>query len=588
MRRASQGVAAIDTLVTCDYCCAIRAVARIASALALLAVLSGGAHAATWEVTRKTVIDPLNGDLHRHLPTFVRQHDLEAVLGLYVTDSGGGLTWDGAWEPYPGREERLVRWQGPAGAEPIRERWRRLLALLPTIDKAELRIRRVGWRDADDRGLPADVRLLVRGTCADGARCQLDQRMAIRVRPEGTRWRIAAEDVTARELVSRLDPRFTVATETAGIANVHDSGPSPAFQLFGGQDQSPVRASSGSAVADVDGDGCEDVFLAGGTAALYRSNCDGTFRDATAESGLPRAWPSAATGVVFFDADDDGDPDLYVAAAVGGDRFFRNGGDGRFADVTTASGIPQTPWTSMPTVADYDRDGFLDVYLVRMGDHERTVPDPPFAATNGVRSALLHNRGDGTFEDVTGRARVGFHGWGLAGAWGDYDGDGWPDLYVANEFGGNALYHNRGDGTFEDVTAQAGVADGGAGMSVAWADYDDDGDLDLFVNNMHANSGWALFHPDFPMPLPLYARVLGLVMPAEVRRRADEITDHLLRGSTLFRNDGGGRFTDVSDAAGVRDAQWGWSAEFLDYDNDGTLDLFSADGFVSGPLLDDV
>jgi len=588
MRRTSQVGAELTAASWAISGCAIRLAPHIAGAIALLVGLAGAAQVDRWEVTRKTVIDPLNGELHRHLPTYVRQRDLEAVLGLYATASGGGLTWDGSHEVYPGRSERVVRWDAVRGPEPIRERWRRLFELFPSIEKAELRIGRVGWRDGDASGLPADLRLLVRGTCADGARCQLDQRMLVRVRPDGSQWRITAEDVTARDLVSATDPRFALVTEAVGIANTHDSGPSPAFQLFGGQDQSPVRASAGSAVADVDGDGCEDVFLSGGSAALYRNTCDGRFVDVTTESGLPRPWPGAATGAVFFDVDNDGDPDLYVAAVVGGDRLYRNDGGGRFTDVTRAAGIPQVPWTSMPTVADYDRDGFVDVYLVRMGDPEKTVPEPAFAARNGVPSALLHNRGDGTFEDVTARAGVGFHGWGLAAAWGDFDGDGWPDLYVSNEFGGNVLYRNRHDGTFANVTASAGVADGGAGMSVAWADYDGDGDLDLFVSNMHANSGWALFHPDFPLPVPVYARVLGVVMPREVRRRGEAITDHLLRGSTLFRNDGGGRFTDVSDAAGVRDAQWGWSAEFLDYDNDGTLDIFATDGFVSGPILDDV
>src|SRR5262245_147973 len=399
--------------------------ACIGVALALIAGLAGAARADSWEVTRKTVIDPLNGELHRHLPTFVRQRDLDAVLGLYVTDTGGGLTWQGGQDVYPGREERLIRWPGASGREPIRERWRHLLDLCPTIEKAELRIGRVAWHASDPRGFPADVRLLVRGTCSEGIRCQLDQRMQVHVRQEGAAWRITAEDVTARELVSRADPRFTVATDAAGIASMHSSGQSPAFQLFGGEDKNPVRASAGSAVADVDGDGCEDVFLSGGDATLYRSNCDGTFRDVTAEAGLPRPWPAAATGVIFFDYDNDGDRDLYVAAVAGGDRLFRNDG-GRFTDVSAAAGIPRTPWTSMPLAADYDRDGFLDVYLVRMGDAERTIPEPSSAARNGVPSALLHNRRDGTFEDVTAKAGVRFHGWGLAGAWGDYDGDGWP------------------------------------------------------------------------------------------------------------------------------------------------------------------
>jgi hypothetical protein len=563
-------------------------IARVLGALSVLVATRGLASAASWEVTRKTVIDPLNSELHRHLPTFVRQRDLDAIFALYAVETGGGLTWEGAQAVYPEHEERTLRWAGPPGPERIRERWEHLLRLLPSIEKAELRIGRVGWGDLDARGYPADVRLIVRGTCSDGARCQLDQRMALRVRAEGSRWTITAEDVTARELVARTDPRFVVATEAAGIANVHASGPSPAFQLLGGPGQSPVQASGGSAIADVDGDGCEDVFLAGSPdAALYHNNCDGTFTDVTAASGLPRPYPAAATGVVFFDYDNDGDPDLFVAAVVGGDRLFRNDGHGHFTDVTAAAGIPASRWTSMPIVADYDRDGFLDLYLVRMGDQEHTIPEPSYAARNGVPSVLLHNEGNGTFRDVTTHAGVGFHGWGLAGAWGDYDGDGWPDLYVANEFGTNALYHNRRDGTFEEVAARAGVTDGGSGMSVAWGDYDGDGDLDLYVANMHANSGWAMFHPDFPLPIPIRFRALGLFMP-EVRRRAEAITDHLVRGSTLFRNNGDGTFTDVSDAAGVRDAQWGWSAEFLDYDNDGTLDIYATNGFISGPILDDV
>ena len=114
------------------------------------------------------------------------------------------------------------------------------------------------------------------------------------------------------------------------------------------------------------------------------------------------------------------------------------------------------------------------------------------------------------------------------------------------------------------------------------------GRLDLFVSNMHANSAWALFHPDFPTPIPWRYRLLGLLFPREVRRRAHDHIDRLSRGSTLFRSRGDGTFEDVSDAAGVRDGQWGWAAAFLDYDNDARLDLYAVNGYLTGDLPDDV
>jgi len=554
----------------------------------LLVALAASAAPADWETTRRTVIDPLNTELHRHLPAYVKSRDLDAILELYATATGSGLTWDRGHAVYPEHEEATRRWEGTRGPEPIRTRYEHLLALFATIEKAELRIDRVAWRTADADGYPARVRLLVRGTRADGMRAELVQAATLRVAQRDGRWRITREEVTARTLVTRRTPRFARATDAAGIASVHTSDGSPAFRLFGGGPDNPVGASSGVAVADVDGDGCEDVFLAGSPdAVLYRNGCDGTFSDVTAASGLPHPYPATATGAVFFDYDNDGWPDLFVAAARGGDRLFHNTGGGHFVDVSAAAGIPPGRWASMAAVADYDRDGFLDLYVVRMGDQEATVPRPNYAATNGVPSTLYRNNGDGTFTDVTRHARVGNTGWGMAAAWADYDGDGWPDLYVANEFGGNALYHNERDGTFSERAATAGVVDGGAGMGAAWGDVDGDGNLDLFVSNMHANSAWALFHPDFPAPIPWFYRLLGFFTD-EVQRRSDDIIDRLTRGSTLYRNDGDGTFTDVSDAAGVRDAQWGWSAEFLDYDNDGRLDLYAVNGFISGPILDDV
>jgi hypothetical protein len=566
----------------------MRGLVGMVSAAVVLA-LGGTVGAADWETTRRGVIDPLNTSIHRHLPGYVKKRDLDGILGIYATATGDGLTWAEGRRVYPEGEEEVVRWAGPGGPETIAARYRTLLDQFATVDKAELRIGRVGWRKGNADGYPADLRLLVRGTRSDGARLMLDQWMDVRLAERRGHWEITRETVTARETVVRRTPRFEPVTDATGLRNVHTNASSPIFRLFGGGADNPVRASSGSAVADVDGDGFEDVFLAGDPdAALFRNHGGGRFVEQTDGAAPPRPYPAAATGALFFDYDNDGWPDLFVAAVTGGNRLFRNAEGRGFVEVTERAGIAPGRWSSMGVVADYDRDGFLDLYIVTMGDHGATTPKPNFSAQNGVGNTLYRNNGNGTFTDTTKTAGVGYRGWNMAGAWGDYDGDGWPDLYVGNEFGRNALYRNQGDGTFQDVTDATGTADGGAAMGVAWGDYDGDGDLDLYVSNMHANSAWALFHPDFPAPIPWRYRLLGLIFPNEVRRRSDAYIDALARGSTLFRNDGNGAFTDVSDAAGVRDAQWGWAAEFFDYDNDGRLDLYATDGFITGPLLDDV
>ena len=561
-----------------------RALARFCAALVALAV---SAHADPWETARKTVIDPINSEFHRHLPQYIKARDLAQIVSLYATESGSGLSWDGARPVYAQQEEEMLRWGGASGAERIGDRYQRLLDLFPTVDKAELRIHRIYFEREDERGYPADVRMIVRGTRTDGSAAQLDQRMHVHIALRGKNWRITQEEVVARELVARRQPRFVRATEEAGITDVHTNAGSPVFRMVGG-----TTSTAGSAVADVDGDGCEDLFLPGRpNATLYKNNCDGTFTDVTTQWGIPRPFPAVASGAVFFDYDNDGRPDLFVTAVKGGNRLFHNvaGKDGRprLVDVTAQAGIPEGEWSSSAAVADYDRDGFLDVYVVRMGDHEKSTPKPNYQAENGLPNQLLHNNRDGTFTEVARAARVADHGWGLAGAWGDYDGDGFPDLYIANEYGFSVLYRNKGDGTFEDVSDSSGARIRTAGMGVAWGDYDGDGRLDLFVSAMYANSRWALFHPDFPAPIPWYYRWLGH-FTSEVKRRSDEIVEDLTRGSTLLRNNGNGTFTDVSEKAGVRDAQWGWGAEFLDYDNDGKLDIFSQNGFVTGELPDDI
>ena len=163
----------------------------------------------------------------------------------------------------------------------------------------------------------------------------------------------------------------------------------------------------------------------------------------------------------------------------------------------------------------------------------------------------------------------------FAPAWGDYDNDGDPDLYVANDFGRNNLYRNEGDGTFTDVAAAAGVEDPAAGMSAAWGDYDNDGDLDLHTANMWSSAGRRLTFAE---------RFADVAAAADTRRKFQRQA----RGNSLFRNNGDGTFSDVSEEAGVTMGRWGWAADFVDLDNDGLLDLFVQNGYLTGERLDDL
>ena len=529
-----------------------------------------------WDEVRQSVIEPINSSVHRHLPRDIKAKNMDAVLSMYAVDSGTGLTWSEPVDVSQGFAEQRLRWTGPTGSEPMQARYERLFATFDTIERAELRLHRVYWDDKEARGYPADVRLLVRGIGPDGSRRMLDQRSRVWIDQRDSQWVLTGEDVKWREMVSTQVPAFDVATQTSGLDDVHDIDGSPPFRLLG-----DMGTSSGLAVADFDCDGFEDVaLLSSSRLRLYRNGADGTFTDVTAARQLPAHIDIAGTGLVFFDADNDGDPDLWVSG-IRGQRFYRNDDCRSFSDVTDAAGIAPSVWASMPIVADYDRDGRLDVFVVRMGDHEHTSPLPNWDAHNGTRDSLYHNNGDGTFSEVSKVAGVDDSSWGLAAAWGDYDEDGWPDLYVGNEFGIGALYHNERDGTFRDAGGSANLRLRSAVMGVVWGDYDNDGHLDLYLSNMYANSRWALFHPEWPVPMAWYLRWAP-------RGRVDTIIDELSRGGALLHNNGDGTFTDVSDAAGIRDAQWGWAAEFVDYNNDGHLDIYNSNGMITGPLLDDV
>ena len=355
--------------------------------------------------------------------------------------------------------------------------------------------------------------------------------------------------------------QFTNATASAGIKFVH----------YRGNDGIPINREifgPGVCVADYDGDGFPDIYFVNGRDlynrgisarnALYRNTGDGTFTDVTETASVPGT--GYGVGCVWGDYDNDGFPDLYVTQ-YGRNVLYHNNGNGTFSDVTDKAGVAAmefgAPFHSGATFFDYDRDGRLDLYVGSYVDLDHGAPrycmvsgtrtSCPPTAYKGTPDILYHNNGNGTFTNVTKSANI-FQPFGknLAVGAADYDNDGWPDLFVANDGLNAFLYHNEHNGKFDEVgtisgmglTAQGNVM---AAMCISLGDYDNDGWLDLFITDFQKNS------------------------------------DH------LWHNAKNGSFDEVSDQAGItvptRDIL-SFGGGFFDYDNDGWLDLFIANGHV--------
>jgi Flp pilus assembly protein TadD/peroxiredoxin len=343
-----------------------------------------------------------------------------------------------------------------------------------------------------------------------------------------------------------------------------------------------VYGNNGVAAGDFDNDGFDDLYVcqpAGLPNRLYRNRGDGTFEDVTEKSGVGVLDNTACA--LFADFRNNGLQDLVVVCGSG-PLLFLNQGDGTFAiqrDAFQFARPPEGTFTHA-AVADYDRDGRLDIYFCLysyyLGLDQYHYPVPYFDARNGPANFLLHNEGDATFVDRTEAAGLNAENdrYSFACAWGEAGTTGFPDLYVANDFGRSNLYRNNGDGRFTAISGEAHVEDAGAGMSASWSDFDNDGKQDIYAANM-----WSAAGQRVSVQKPFHAKSSEEVR-ALYRRHA--------HGNSLYRNKGDGHFENVSQQSGTEMGRWSWCSDFWDFDHDGYPDLYVANGYISAPDRNDL
>ncbi|HMY76702.1 MAG TPA: VCBS repeat-containing protein, partial [Blastocatellia bacterium] len=370
-------------------------------------------------------------------------------------------------------------------------------------------------------------------------------------------------------------PLFREVAEETGLKFQHFTGATGEYFM-------PEIMGAGCALLDYDNDGDLDVYLVQGTLLdekkklseasfpppagwesgnrLFRNELIPSgklrFTDVTRAAGVGHV--GYGMGVAVGDIDNDGDLDLYLTNA-GSNALYRNNGNGTFTDATREAGVDDPRWSTSAAFLDYDRDGDLDLYVCNYVDftvksHKRCFAptgEPDYCAPRAYRplpDRLFRNDGKGRFTDVSQASGIGnVPGPGLGVTCADFNGDGWPDIYVANDGAANFLWLNKHDGTFEESGLLAGAAYGmdgvaRAGMGAAAGDFDNDGDEDLLITNLTRE------------------------------------------GSTLYRNNGRGQFQDSTQEFNLTQPTFlstGFGAVWLDYDNDGRLDLFTANGAVT-------
>ncbi|HXY52413.1 MAG TPA: FG-GAP-like repeat-containing protein [Terriglobales bacterium] len=470
---------------------------------------------------------------------------------------------------------------------------RSAISVYTAILTAEFQVTRIDLDSASAPAphLPKELRTLVRyELVGTGRNFHREQRVGY--------WNLAWEPTPSGHwLVRKWRGLEETASRSASpfyvdiTARALSSNPSYASQLLHGTDYwrtildgacgIDIYGHNGVSVGDIDNDGFDDFYVcqpSGLPNRLYRNRGDGAFDDITEAAGVGVLENSACA--LFIDVDNDGLQDLIVVCA-GGPLLFLNQGAGKFRQKPDAfhfAAPPQGTFTGA-AAADYDRDGWLDIYFCLytyyQGTGQYKYPSPYVHAENGPPNFMMRNHRDGTFRDVTQESGLNQNNtrYSFCCGWSDYNHDGWPDLYVVNDFGRKNLYRNNGDGTFTDIAAQVGAEDVGAGMGVCWFDYDNDGAQDLYVANMWTAAGERITAQDsFKKNAPEDVRAL-------YRKHA--------MGNSLLRNLGK-TFQDATAASGTGIGRWSWSSDAWDFDHDGFPDLYIANGMISGPVREDL
>jgi len=476
------------------------------------------------------------------------------------------------------------------GAAKFLDTWSSQLSSFEKINTATFEVTRLAPASSQPTSLDTDIRYTIAGAKSGGSR---EERIAFckvrwsKSKTNSTGWIADQWQVIEESVAKANSPLFIDVTQSflancASYKNQLSYGSDYWRTVLDGASGIDVYGNNGVAAGDFDNDGFDDLYVcqpSGLPNRLYRNRGDGTLEDVTEKSAV--GVLNATSCALFADFENRGLQDLLIVCDSG-PLLFINQGNGKFEHKPGAFSFAKPPLGTFThaALADYDRDGRLDVYFCLytyyLGLDQYHYPSPYFDARNGPPNFLFHNEGNWNFVDRTAAAGLNAENdrYSFACAWGDANGDGAPDLYVANDFGRSNLYRNNGDGTFTAVSDHSGANDAGAGMSACWLDAANSGNQDIYVSNMWSAAGQRIaeqpaFHPDDPP-------------------NTKSLYRHHARGNSFYKNSGNGHFENDASRAGLDMGRWAWSSDSWDFDHDGFTDIYVTNGYISGAALQEL